>query len=120
LVRQLIQRSPWSLTFAGSPALTLVATLGGQASIRLDDARAAPVRLTPGGLVIISRTGGHTIADDPVTPPQVVIRGGGKYAIAGGELVADGRWNMAPAPMATASRNPRPWSSSPTRNRSRP
>jgi hypothetical protein len=112
LVRQLIQRSPWSLTFAGSPALTLVATLGGQASIRLDDARAAPVRLTPGGLVIISRTGGHTIADDPVTPPQVVIPGG--------ELVADGRWNMAPAPMATASRNPRPWSSSPTRNRSRP
>jgi AraC-like DNA-binding protein len=96
LVRQLIQRSPWSLTFADSPALTLVAALGGQASIQLDDTRAAPVRLAPGDIVIISRTGRHTIADDPVTPPQVLIRGGRKYAIDGGELVADGRWNMAP------------------------
>src|SRR5258708_3474328 len=86
LVRQLIQRSPWSLTFADPPALTVVATLGGQASIRLDDAGAEPVRLAAGDIAIISRNGRHTIADDPVTPPQVVVRGGKKYAVDGGEL----------------------------------
>ncbi|WP_267286661.1 cupin domain-containing protein [Kitasatospora acidiphila] len=37
VIRQLIQRPPWSLAYADAPALTVVATLGGQASIRLDD-----------------------------------------------------------------------------------
>jgi len=83
LVRQLIQRPPWSLTFADAPPLTVVATLGGHASIRLDDTGAAPVRLAAGDIALIGATGRCTIADDPSTPPQVVIRQGRKYAVDG-------------------------------------
>jgi AraC-like DNA-binding protein len=96
LVRQLIQRPPWSLTFADAPALTVVATLGGQASIRLDGTRAAPVRLGAGDIALISRTGRHTIADDLSTPPQVVLRAGRKYAVDGRELAADAHRSLAP------------------------
>ncbi|WP_214414432.1 AraC family transcriptional regulator [Sphaerisporangium fuscum] len=89
LVRQLIQRPPWSLTFADAPPLTVVATLGGEASIRLGDAGAAPVRLAAGDIAVVSGTGPYTIADDPSTPPQVVIRGGRKHLVGGGEVGAE-------------------------------
>jgi AraC-like DNA-binding protein len=80
VVRQLIQRPPWSLTFAEAPPLTVVATLGGHASVRLEEAGAAPVRLAAGDIALIGATGPYTIADGPSTPPQVVLRGGRKYA----------------------------------------
>lgn len=89
LVRQLIQRPPWSLAFADAPPLTLVATLGGHASLRVGDA--APVRLAAGDLALISASA-YTIADDPGTPPQLVIRGTKKYPVPGGEPVR----NQAP------------------------
>jgi AraC-like DNA-binding protein len=92
LVRQLIQRPPWSVTFDGAPALTLLATLGGRASIRLGDA--APVRLAAGDIALVTKTGRFTIADDPGTPDQVTIRGGRKYLPGGAEAVGD--WNLAP------------------------
>jgi AraC-like DNA-binding protein len=82
LVRQLIQRPPWSLTFTDVPPLTLVATLVGGATIETGDG-AAPVRLGPGDLALIAGTGRHTIADSPDTPPQALIRGGRKYSIGG-------------------------------------
>lgn len=94
--RQLIQRPPWSLTFADAPALTVVATLGGHASIRLDDACAAPVHLATGDIALISQTGRHTIADDPSTPPQAVLRGGRKYTVDGRELAVDDHRSLAP------------------------
>ncbi|MCR6483086.1 AraC family transcriptional regulator [Amycolatopsis sp. OK19-0408] len=78
LVRQLIQRPPWSMTFADVPPLTLVATLGGHAFVRLG--AEPPVRLAAGDIALVSTTG-YTIADDPATAPQVVIRGGRKYPI---------------------------------------
>jgi AraC-like DNA-binding protein len=81
LVRQLIQRPPWSVTYADAPPLTVAATIGGHASIRLDGA--APVRLAAGDIALIKGTGIHTIADDPATPPQFVIHRGRKQ-------VADG------------------------------
>lgn len=80
LVRQLIQRPPWSLTFADAPPLTLVATLGGH--VFLDLGTGPPVRLAAGDIALISAPG-YTIADDPATAPQVVIRGGRKYPITG-------------------------------------
>jgi AraC-like DNA-binding protein len=98
LVRQLIQRPPWSLTFADAPPLTVVATLVGHASIRLEDADAdtdvdvVPVSLAAGDIALISGTSGYTIADSPATPAQVVIRGGRKY---GAEQTAT-RQNLAP------------------------
>jgi AraC-like DNA-binding protein len=97
LVRQLIQRPPWSLTFAEAPPLTVVATLGGHASIRLDDTDdAASARLATGDVALVKATGRYTIADDPGTPPQVVIRGGKKYVLGeDGETAGAGR-NLAP------------------------
>jgi AraC-like DNA-binding protein len=96
VVRQLIQRPPWSLTFADAPPLTIVATLGGHASIRLADAGAAPVRLAAGDIALICGTSAYTIADHPSTPPQVVIRGQRKYVVGGGEEAAETRQSLAP------------------------
>ncbi|MYT32774.1 MULTISPECIES: AraC family transcriptional regulator [unclassified Streptomyces] len=84
LIRQLIQRPPWSMTFADAPALTVVATLGGHASIRLHDSDASPALLTSGDIALITKTGSYTIADHPSTPPQVVVHGGKKHIIEGG------------------------------------
>lgn len=93
-IRQLIQRPPWSMTFADAPPLTVVTTLGGHASIRLDDnPKAAPVRLATGDIALISGTNQYTIADAPDTPPQVVIRGGRKHVIDRGTAA---RQNLAP------------------------
>ncbi|WP_317447579.1 AraC family transcriptional regulator [Streptomyces collinus] len=93
-IRQLIQRPPWSMTFADAPPLTVVATLGGHASVRLDDdPQAAPVRLAAGDIALISGTNRYTIADAPDTPPQVVIRGGRKHVIDSGTAA---RQNLAP------------------------
>jgi AraC-like DNA-binding protein len=87
LVRQLIQRPPWSMTYADAPQLAVVATLDGQSWLRFDGADRTPVRLAAGDIALISATGPHTIADDPSTPPQIVIRDGKKYlADTGAEL----------------------------------
>lgn len=93
-IRQLIQQPPWSMTFADAPSLTVVATLGGHASVRLDDdPQAAPVRLAAGDIALISGTNRYTIADAPDTPPQVVIRGGSKHVIDSGTAAQQ---NLAP------------------------
>ncbi|MCO6005472.1 AraC family transcriptional regulator [Actinoallomurus purpureus] len=94
LVRQMIQRPPWSLTFADAPPLTVVATLGGHASIRLDDGE--PVHLAAGDIALISGAGSYTIADGPGTPPQMVIREGRKYVVGGGEVPAGAHRSLAP------------------------
>ncbi|MEV0697172.1 AraC family transcriptional regulator [Saccharopolyspora sp. NPDC050389] len=88
LVKQLIRRPPWSMTYADAPPLTVVAALAGPASIRLDGA-AEPVRIGAGDIALIGRTGGYTIADSPTTPPEFVIRGGKKYVVGGGEVAGD-------------------------------
>src|SRR5882757_2069509 len=75
LVRQLIQRPPWSGTYADAPPLTVAATLGGHASIRLGPLE--PVRLAAEDIALIKGIR-HTIADDPATPPQFVIHRGRK------------------------------------------
>ncbi|GII32316.1 AraC family transcriptional regulator [Planotetraspora mira] len=77
LVRQLIQRPPWGMTYADAPPLTVAATLGGHATIRLGDL--APTRLAAGDIALITAPCGYTIADDPATAPQFVIRDGRKY-----------------------------------------
>ncbi|AQZ62374.1 Transcriptional regulator, AraC family [[Actinomadura] parvosata subsp. kistnae] len=77
VVRQLIQPPPWAITYADAPPLTVAATLGGRAVIRLADG--PPTRLCPGDIALITAPGGYTIADDPATPPQYVIRDGRKF-----------------------------------------
>ncbi|MER7848188.1 AraC family transcriptional regulator [Kitasatospora sp. NPDC096077] len=94
LVRQMIQRPPWSMTFADNPMLTVVAALDGRASVRLDDdPRAAPVHLAAGDIALISGTRRYTIADAPTTPPQVVIRTNGTPAF---EPIGPCRQSLAP------------------------
>jgi AraC-like DNA-binding protein len=87
LIRQLIQAPPWSITFLDAPPLTVVATLGGRASIRLADTEDPPVLLAAGDIALLRGTGPYTIADSPTTLPQVVIDGGRKYLAATGEAV---------------------------------
>ena len=96
LVRQLIQRPPWSVTYADPPPLTVVTTLGGHASIRLDDADAAAVRLDAGDIALIKGSSRHTIADDPSTPPQFVIERGEKHLVDGSEVAAEAQRSLAP------------------------
>jgi AraC-like DNA-binding protein len=88
LVRQLVQTPPWSITFVDVPPLTVVATLGGRASIRLEDSGYPPVGLAAGDIVLVRGIGRYTIADSAATPPQVVIDGGRKYLADTGEAVA--------------------------------
>ncbi|MBE1582494.1 cupin domain-containing protein [Nonomuraea angiospora] len=95
LVRKLVQRPPWSLSFADAPALTVVATLGGHASVRLGE-DGAPVRLAAGDIALISATSRYTIADSPSTPPQVVIQGQKKYVVGGEEMATPARRSLAP------------------------
>jgi AraC-like DNA-binding protein len=77
LVRQLVQRPPWGMTFADSPSLTVAATLGGHAWIRLGDS--TPVRLAADDIALITGPGGYTITDEPGTAPRFLIRDGRKH-----------------------------------------
>ncbi|MFI5914741.1 AraC family transcriptional regulator [Dactylosporangium sp. NPDC051541] len=85
LVRRLIQRPPWSMTYGDTPPLTIVTALGGPAAIALPDA--PPRTLAPGDIALITGGGPHTVADRPGTPPRYVIRAGRKYSAATGEPV---------------------------------
>lgn len=81
LVRQIIARGPWSVTYADAPSLSVVATLGGSACVRLDDG--VPRTLGAGDIALITGVGSYTIADDPETPAYYVIRDGRKYTVDG-------------------------------------
>ncbi|HEY3561899.1 MAG TPA: AraC family transcriptional regulator [Kribbella sp.] len=81
LVRQVIARGPWSMTYADAPSLSVVATLGGSACLRLDDG--VPRMLEAGDIALITGVGSYTIADDPQTPAYYVIRDGRKYTVDG-------------------------------------
>jgi AraC-like DNA-binding protein len=61
---------PWSMRIQDETPLTVVSMLRGEAWIlRGDD----PVRVRPGEVAIVSGTEPYTVADDPATPPQVII-----------------------------------------------
>ncbi|GAA4239275.1 AraC family transcriptional regulator [Actinomadura meridiana] len=92
LVRQLIQQPPWSVTFAEVPPLSVVAAIEGRSVVRLDD-QAVP--LDAGDIALISGVDEYTIADDPATPPQILIRGGRKY-LPGSDEELCGDWALAP------------------------
>ncbi|GAA1144015.1 AraC family transcriptional regulator [Kribbella jejuensis] len=81
LVRQIIARGPWSVTYADVPSLSVVATLGGSACLRLDDG--VPRMLQAGDIALVTGVGSYMIADSPETPPSYVIRGGQKYTLDG-------------------------------------
>jgi AraC-like DNA-binding protein len=65
---------PWSLRIQDEAPLTLVAVVRGSASIQPDDGE--PAHLGPGDVAILRGPDAYTVADDPRTPPQVVIHPG--------------------------------------------
>ncbi|MDI2125482.1 AraC family transcriptional regulator [Yinghuangia seranimata] len=109
LIRQLVQRPPWSMTFADPPPLTAVTALGGPACVRLggspdpgpnpdSDSAVDPVHvaLAPGDIVLITGPGPHTVSDAPSTPTQFVIRGGRKYLADANSEAVYGQEALAP------------------------
>ncbi|MFE1908652.1 AraC family transcriptional regulator [Streptomyces gardneri] len=71
LFRRTAMDGPWSLHFAGGSPLTLATMLRGHAWIV--PATGEPVRVGAGDVTVIRGRAPYTIADDPATPPQVVV-----------------------------------------------
>jgi AraC-like DNA-binding protein len=65
---------PWSLRIEDGAPLTVVAIVRGEAWLIPDDGEAVPLRR--GDVAIARGPDPYTVADDPATPPQVVIRPG--------------------------------------------
>ena len=65
---------PWSMRIQDEAPLTLVAVVRGQAWIVPDER--PPERLGPGDVAILRGPEPYVVADDPETPPQVVIHPG--------------------------------------------
>jgi AraC-like DNA-binding protein len=103
VVRQVIQHPPWAFYLADPEPLTAVATLAGTVTVCLHNAdtrAAAPARtLGPGDIALI-KSGEYTIADDPATPCQVVIRSGHKYVTGAGDGAVDLDEMIAPRTFA--------------------
>lgn len=96
-VRQLIHTPPWAITFADAPALTVFATLGGHATLRLEDVPSVPpAHLAAGDIALVAHSTRHTVADDLATPPQVVIRGGRKQLLGDPARHAELEASLAP------------------------
>ncbi len=85
LLRSLLN-PPWSLRIRDEAPLTVVAVVRGDAWVVPDDGDA--VRLRPGHVAILRGPDPYTVADDPATPPQVVIHPGQHCTTLRGEPLA--------------------------------
>ncbi|WP_371778163.1 AraC family transcriptional regulator [Streptosporangium subroseum] len=77
---------PWSLRIQDQAPLTLVAIVRGEAWVVPDGGE--PVLLLPGDVAIVRGPEPYTVADDPATPPQIVIHPGQRCATPQGEDLA--------------------------------
>jgi AraC-like DNA-binding protein len=77
---------PWSLRIQDQAPLTLVAIVRGEAWVVPDGGE--PVLLRPGDVAIVRGPEPYTVADDPATPPQIVIHPGQRCATPQGEDLA--------------------------------
>ncbi|MFI6509395.1 AraC family transcriptional regulator [Streptosporangium sp. NPDC050855] len=78
---------PWSLRIQDRAPLALAAVVRGEAWIVPDDGD--PVRLGPGDVTVIRGPAPYTVADDPATPPQVVIHPGQHCTTVDGRDLSD-------------------------------
>ncbi|SDR22223.1 AraC family transcriptional regulator [Thermostaphylospora chromogena] len=81
-----ILNPPWSLRIEDRAPLSLVTMLRGQAWVLRDD---EPRQLNPGDVAIIRGPDPYTIADDPATPPHIVIHPGQRCTTLRGEGLGD-------------------------------
>ncbi|NUW45976.1 AraC family transcriptional regulator [Nonomuraea rhodomycinica] len=84
LLRSLLD-PPWSLRVQDEAPLTLAALVRGTAWVVPD--AGAPVRLSPGEVALLRGPHPYTVADDPATPPQIVIHPGQRCTTLDGEAV---------------------------------
>ena len=90
LLRALLD-PPWSLRIQAQAPITRIAPLRGQAGLGPDTGDAVP--LHPGDVAITRGPDPYTVADDPATPPQVVIHPGQRCTTPEGEdLVEAMEW----------------------------
>jgi AraC-like DNA-binding protein len=78
---------PWSLRIQDGAPLTLVAIVRGGAFVLPDGGE--PVRLQRGDVAILRGPDHYTVADDPATPPQVVIHPGQRCTTPEGEELTE-------------------------------
>lgn len=94
VVRKSILRPPWSITVADLLPLSAVAALEGGISITLQNTGTRPGAGAPAahtlrtGDIALIKGGAYTIADDPRTPSQLVIRDGIKRFIRASDMGA--------------------------------
>jgi AraC-like DNA-binding protein len=78
---------PWAMRIEDEAPLTLVAVVRGGIAIVLDG-EADPLRLGPGDVVIVRGPDHYVVADDPTTPPSVVIHPGQRCTTLHGDDLA--------------------------------
>jgi AraC-like DNA-binding protein len=78
---------PWAMRIEDEAPLTLVAVVRGGVAIVLDG-EADPLRLGPGDVVIVRGPDHYVVADDPTTPPSVVIHPGQRCTTLHGDDLA--------------------------------
>ncbi|SDL36561.1 AraC-type DNA-binding protein [Nonomuraea maritima] len=76
---------PWSLRIQDEAPLAVVAQVRGESWIWFDGGE--PVRVEPGQVAVVRGPEPYTVADDPATPPQIVIHPGQRCATVDGESV---------------------------------
>jgi AraC-like DNA-binding protein len=81
---------PWSLRIQDEAPLTLVAMVRGEAWIAPDEGD--PVRLEQGDVAILRGPDPYLVADDPATPPQVIINPGQVCTTPDGQELEEMTW----------------------------
>jgi hypothetical protein len=83
---RMIMQPPWSVRVQDRAPLALVAIARGDAWVVPDSSEA--VRLRPGDVAVMRGPDPYIFADDPATPPQVVIHPGDRCTTPDGEDLA--------------------------------
>jgi AraC-like DNA-binding protein len=83
---------PWSLRIADEAPLTLVALARGRAWA-LPDGATTPCLLEAGDVAIFRGPDAYTVADDPTTPVQAIIRPGQRCTTVSGEELGE-QWSL--------------------------
>ncbi|MCP2256652.1 AraC-type DNA-binding protein [Streptoalloteichus tenebrarius] len=100
LLRSVLE-PPWSLRVQDEAPLTLVAVVEGEAWVMYDGDD--PARLAAGDVALLRGPRHYTVADDPATPPTVVIHPGQRCTTPDGEPLTDAMnlgvrtWGNSPA-----------------------